>query len=38
MGVRNRLAANGPEMERLPLPEALLERLRETMEGLRAVE
>ena len=38
MGVRNRLAANGPEIERLPLPEALLERLRETMEGLRAVE
>lgn len=38
MGVRNRLTANGPEIERLPLPDELLERIRETMEGLRAVQ
>lgn len=37
-GVRNRLAGNGPEVERLPLPEALLGRIRETMDRLRAVE
>ena len=38
MGVRNRIAPNGPEVERLPLPGALLERLRETMEALKLVE
>ena len=38
MGVRNRLAPNGPEVERLPLPERLAARLRETMEGLRGIE
>ena len=37
MGVRNRTAANGPAVERLPLPEKLVERLRETMEQLRAI-
>ena len=37
MGVRNRVSPNGPEVERLPLPGALRERLRETMEQLRAV-
>ena len=37
-GVRNRLAGNGPEAERLPLPEPLLGRIRETMERLKAVE
>jgi len=37
MGVRNRVAPNGPEVERLPLPETLLGRIRETMEQLRAV-
>lgn len=37
MGVRNRVAPNGIEVERLPLPEALLARIRETMEQLRAI-
>ena len=37
MGVRNRTAPNGPEVERLPLPEQLAERLRETMEQLRDI-
>ncbi len=37
MGVRNRVAPNGIEVERLPLPEALLTRIRETMEQLRAI-
>lgn len=37
MGVRNRMAANGPEVERLPLPEELTGRLRETMEQLRGI-
>ena len=37
MGVRNRMAENGPEVERLPLPDALLERLRETMRQLREI-
>ena len=37
MGCRNRLGQNGPEMERLPLPEALLARLRETEAKLRAI-
>lgn len=37
-GVRNRLAGNGPEVERLPLPVPLLGRIRETMERLKAVE
>ena len=38
MGARNRLAPNGPEVERLPLPADLLDRLRETMEQLRGIE
>lgn len=37
MGVRNRLASNGPAVEQLPLPEQLLDRIRETMEQLRAI-
>lgn len=37
MGVRNRLAPNGVEIERLGLPRALKERIRETMKGLRAI-
>ena len=37
MGARNRLGANGLEIERLPLPEALLQRIRETAEKLRAI-
>ena len=37
MGVRNRTAPNGPEVERLPLPGQLAERLRETMEQLRDI-
>ena len=37
LGVRNRVAPNGMEVERLPLPEALLTRIRETMEQLRAI-
>ena len=36
-GACNRLAGNGPEVERLPLPEALLGRIRETMERLKAI-
>lgn len=36
-GVRNRLAGNGPEVERLPLPEELTGRIVETMERLRAI-
>ena len=38
MGVRNRLAPNGPAVERLPLPADLLARLEETMERLRGIE
>lgn len=38
MGVRNRLTENGAEVERLPLPEALLARMEETMALLRAIE
>ena len=38
MGVRNRLTPNGPEIERLPLPDALLARIHETMDALRAIE
>ena len=37
MGCRNRLGQSGPEIERLPLPEALLQRLRETEEKLHAI-
>lgn len=37
MGVRNRLALNGPEIERLPLPQALLDRIGQTAEKLRAI-
>ncbi len=36
-GARSRLAANGPEVERLALPEPLVERLRETLERLKAL-
>ena len=34
-GIRNRLTEEGCEMERLPLPEALLARLRETIAALK---
>lgn len=37
-GVRNRAAENGPEVERLRLPEALLERIRETVGKLKAID
>ena len=37
MGGRNRLTARGVEFERLPLPAALVERLRETEEKLKAI-
>lgn len=37
LGVRNRLAPNGPEVERLPLPDALLVRIRQTADKLRAI-
>ena len=36
-GIRNRLTPQGVEAERLPLPEPLLERIREAIEGLRAI-
>jgi len=36
-GVRNRLTDNGPELERLPLPDALLQRIRQTMEKLKEI-
>ena len=38
MGARNRLGALGIELERLPMPEDLLERIRETMEDLRKIQ
>ena len=38
MGARNRLAPNGPQLERLPLPPALLERIRETMGQLKNIQ
>ena len=38
MGARNRLGALGIELERLPLPEDLLERIRGTMDELRRIE
>ena len=38
MGARNRLGALGVELERLPLPEDLLERIRGTMDELRRIE
>lgn len=38
MGARNRLTNFGPEIEQLDLPPELLERIRDTMEALRAVE
>ena len=38
MGAQNRLAPNGPQLERLPLPGALLERIRETMEQLKQIQ
>ena len=37
MGCKNRLAPAGIEMEQLPLPEALLARIRETAEQLRSI-
>ena len=37
MGGRNRLTGRGVEFERLPLPGALLERLKETEEKLKAI-
>lgn len=36
-GIRNRLTEAGCQMERLPLPEALLARLRETIAALKAL-
>lgn len=36
-GIRNRLTDGGIEMERLPLPELLLERIRGAMEDLKAI-
>ena len=38
MGAQNRMAPNGPQLERLPLPGALLERIRETMEQLKQIQ
>ena len=38
MGGRNRATASGIEFERLPLPKALLARLRETEAKLRAID
>ena len=38
MGARNRIAPNGPQMERLPLPDELLARIRETMAQLKTIE
>ena len=38
LGVRNRLAANGPEIERLAMPDALLRRIRETASLLKTIE
>lgn len=37
MGVQNRISPSGPEIERLALPEELIERLRETVERLKAI-
>ena len=38
MGGRNRLTARGVEFERLPLPAALISRLKETEEKLKAIQ
>ena len=38
MGAQNRVAPNGPQLERLTLPDALLERIRETMEQLKQIQ
>ena len=38
MGAQNRMAPNGPQLERIPLPGALLERIRETMEQLKQIQ
>ena len=38
MGAQNRMAPNGPQLERLSLPGALLERIRETMEQLKQIQ
>lgn len=38
MGVRNRMTGSGCEIERLPLPDPLVDKIRGTMEMLRAVE
>ena len=37
MGARNRVAPNGPELERLALPEPLMARLRKTMGELKEI-
>ena len=38
MGARNRVTPTGIELERLPLPRALMDRLRATEERLRAID
>jgi len=38
LGVRNRMAVNGPEIERLAMPDALLRRIRETASLLKTIE
>lgn len=38
MGARNRVTAAGTELERLPLPQALQDRLQTTMDRLRAID
>ena len=38
MGARNRVTPTGIELERLPLPRALIDRLRATEERLRAID
>ena len=38
MGARNRVTPTGIELERLPLPQALMDRLRATEERLRAID
>ena len=38
MGARNRVTAAGTELERLPLPRQLQDRLQTTMDRLRAID
>ena len=38
MGARNRVLPTGTELERLPLPQALRDRLQTTMDRLRAID